>query len=124
MPHSIRIRLGDQVHDFDLSQQPNALLETDGYKEWISGIADKATKARIFKDVGKMRRGLFGDWKSVGEGVLETRLDYGPGYRVYYAKFEEVVIVLLVGGDKGSQKTDIEKAQDLWKEIKNEIAQV
>jgi putative addiction module killer protein len=62
--------------------------------------------------------GLFGDWKSVGDGVYELRIDYGPGYRVYYGQDGDILILLLSGGDKATQRKDIEKAHDYWKDYK------
>ncbi|MDR3710569.1 MAG: hypothetical protein P4L33_19895 [Capsulimonadaceae bacterium] len=64
------------------------------------------------------------DWKDVGEGVFELRLDFGSGYRVYYGKVARILIVLLGGGDKSSQQSDIARAQKLWKELRDEIQQV
>lgn len=100
-----------------------ALVVTGSYVAWADGVADMAAGARIDKDVGKMRRGLFGDWKEA-DGIFEMRLDYGPGYRVYYARFGDVVVVLLSGGDKSSQKKDIARARRLWQELKDEIEEV
>lgn len=123
-PNKVTVRFHDQIHEFDLSSEKKvAVLATDDYRAWATGIVDKKTKARIYRDVGKLERGLFGDWKEV-DGIFEIRLDYGPGYRVYYAKVGNLIIVLLGGGDKGSQKADIRHAQRLWKELKNEITQV
>ncbi len=123
-PNRIRIEFEGQILEFRLdADQPYALVTTDVYEEWIDGIADMKTNARITKDVSKMRRGLFGDWKEV-DGVFEMRLDYGPGYRVYYARFGRCVIILLGGGDKKSQSADLRSARRLWKEIENEIGEV
>lgn len=71
-----------------------------------------------------MQRGLFGDWKIVGDGVFEMRLDFGAGYRIYYARHGAFVIVLLAGGDKSDQRKAIADAKSLWKGMKNEITQV
>lgn len=121
-PDYLRVRVGDEVFEFDLdSQEKVAVIQTEVFGKWIDGIGDIRTNARIIKDVGKMRRGIFGDWKEVDEGVFEMRLDYGPGYRVYYARVGKIIVVLLGGGDKSTQKADIMKAQKLWKELKNEI---
>ena len=100
------------------------VLSTKKYETWINGIVDMRTNVQITRTVGKMRRGLFGDWKDVGEGVFELRLDFGPGYRVYYAKVGHILIALLGGGDKGTQQRDIASAQKLWKELRDEIEQL
>lgn len=65
-----------------------------------------------------MRAGLFGDWRSVREGVREIRIDHGPSYRVYFAQDGDSLILLLCGGDKRTQAMDIEKAHDYWKDYK------
>ena len=67
----------------------------------------------------KLTRGLFGDWKEV-DGIYELRLDFGPGYRIYYGKRGNVIVVL-IGGDKGTQKKDISTARKWWKEHQDEI---
>lgn len=66
--------------------------------------------------------GLFGDWKSIDSEVKELRIDWGPGYRVYFAIFRDEIILLLAGGDKKSQKKDILKAKDYWSEYKKQEA--
>ncbi len=71
-----------------------------------------------------MQRGLFGDWKTVCDGVFEMRLDFGAGYRVYYAKYGLFVIILLGGGDKRNQHKDIAEAKRLWKGLKDEITKI
>ncbi len=123
-PSQLRLEFQGDVLEFTLDAiQPVAVIETDVYETWIDSIADLRTSTRLMKDVGKMRRGLFGDWKEVS-GVFEMRLDYGSGYRVYYARHGNVVIILLGGGDKGSQKADLRKARKLWEELKYEIKEV
>ena len=76
---------------------------------WLSGLRDPAARARIVARLDRLKAGLLGDWKSVGEGVCELRIDYGPGYRVYYAQDGEALILLLCGGDKRSQAKDVEQ---------------
>ncbi len=75
------------------------------------------TRARIARQIDKLGRGNFGVWRSVGEGVAELKLDFGPGYRVYYARMGSVTVVLLGGGDKSGQSRDIKTAQDLWRKF-------
>lgn len=120
----ISFKFNDKIFEFDLdADRPVAVIETDDYEEWIDSVVDIRTNARITKDVSKLQRGLFGDWKEV-DGVFEMRLDYGPGYRVYYAKCFNVVVILLGGGDKSDQRADLKKARRLWKELKNAIKEV
>lgn len=88
------------------------------FAEWIKKLRDGQTRTRILKNIAKMRLGNFGDSESVGEGVSELKLDFGAGYRVYYAKHGKKVVFLLCGGDKDTQQKDIEKARDYWAEYK------
>jgi putative addiction module killer protein len=89
------------------------------FDEWYSRLKDKATRARIFNRIERIKSGSLGDWKVVGEGVKELRLDFGAGYRLYIGEEGESVVILLVGGDKSTQAKDIVYACDLWKEHQN-----
>jgi putative addiction module killer protein len=80
----------------------------------MKGLRDAQVRARILTRLDQLERGLLGDWKSVGEGVYELRIEYGPGYRVYYAKEGNIVILLLCGGDKSTQQEDITRARRYW----------
>lgn len=91
---------------------------TSPFQRWLDGLKDRAALVRIRMRLARLARGLFGDCKSVGEGVSELRIDCGPGYRVYYARAGQTVILLLAGGDKGSQQSDIALAQARWREFK------
>jgi putative addiction module killer protein len=90
--------------------------QTDAFRRWLAdmrdGIAVKAIKRRI----ARVQAGLFGDAKSVGEGVFELRVDHGPGYRVYFGRHGQTLVLLLCGGDKDSQGRDIAKAKDILKQ--------
>ena len=86
--------------------------------EWLDGLRDDRARARIVAGLDRLSVGLLGDWKSVGDGVRELRIDYGPGYRVYYGQDGETLILLLCGGDKRTQTKDIEKAHGYWKDYK------
>jgi putative addiction module killer protein len=77
---------------------------------WLAGIKDGKTRLRLAKRLDKAQRGIFGDVKSVGGGVREMREDFGPGWRMYYLQRGAVLIVMLGGGDKSSQKADIAAA--------------
>jgi putative addiction module killer protein len=94
-------------------------LTSDGkdlYQEWLDRLNDRIAKARITTRVNRVAAGAFGDCKPVGDGVWELRIDQGPGYRVYYAQAEKTVVLLLLGGDKRKQQTDIAKAIDCWQD--------
>ena len=103
------------------------LLETDEgkvpFKEWYDSLRDKVTKVRVRRRLDRVELGNFGDTQSVGEGIYELRLHFGSGYRVYFARVGNTVIVLVGGGDKSSQKTDIAQAQALWRKYKDEAQQ-
>ena len=93
-------------------------LSADGksyFAEWLRGL-DIATRARIQARILRFEMGNLGDHKSVGKGVWEARVMFGPGYRIYFGKEGLSVILLLLGGDKSSQARDIRKARQLWKE--------
>lgn len=87
--------------------------ETDVYYAWFRKLRDRHARARIDIRIRRLSMGNPGDARPVGGGVSELRIDYGPGYRVYYVRRGESLIVLLAGGDKGSQERDIRTALDL-----------
>lgn len=87
-------------------------------------LSDIKTSTRINVNVDRMQRGLFGDWKAVGDGVFELRLDFGPGYRVPYAKQGSFIVILLGGGDKSDQRRTIADAKRLWEGLKSEFTPV
>lgn len=84
------------------------------YSDWLKGLKDVRAKAKITAAIHKMRQGNFGDHKGVGEGVMEYRLFYGPGYRIYYAMDGEILLILLFGGTKERQSDDIQAAKQYW----------
>jgi putative addiction module killer protein len=93
------------------------LQETEAFTVWMEGLRDARAKARIAQRLDRLARGNPGDVKPVGDGISEMRIDYGPGYRVYYCRHGAVLIVLLCGGDKSTQKRDIKVAKQLAKEL-------
>lgn len=93
------------------------VLRTETFDLWLRGLRDERAKARIALRVQRLASGNPGDAKPVGSGVVEMRIDYGPGYRVYYFPRGQEVVVLLCGGDKGSQRKDIERAKALAAEL-------
>lgn len=100
------------------------LLETDEgqvpFEKWYYSLKDKITKVRVRRRLDRLELGNFGDAKSVGEGIYELRLNFGAGYRIYFTKTENFIIILLSGGDKNTQNKDIIKAKQLWRKYKNE----
>ena len=92
------------------------VLETPAFARWMGKLRDPLAKARILVRIRRLSLGLPGDVRTVGGRVSELRIDYGPGYRVYFTTQGEVVILLL-GGDKRTQKRDINTAQDLADEL-------
>ena len=95
-----------------------AIYETeDGqrpFKKWLDSLRDKVTVARVNARISRAEFGNFGDVKSVGNGVMELRLVFGSGYRIYYGLDGEKLVVLLTGGDKSTQDKDIKLAQNYW----------
>lgn len=89
-------------------------------KEWLSSLKDLTSQAKIYARIERTEAGNFGDHKSVGRGVMELRINFGPGYRVYYALDGESIILLLAAGDKSSQNKDIAMAKAYWDLHKNE----
>ena len=89
-------------------------------EDWIRGIRDTQTKQRVQSRLDRIERGNLGDCHPVGEGVSEFRMDFGAGYRIYFAQTAGTLIVLLVGGDKSTQAQDIALAHKLWKDHKDE----
>lgn len=90
------------------------------FKDWLDRLKDKTAQARISVRISRAESGNFGDHKSVGQGVYELRIPFGPGYRVYYAIEDEKIILLLIGGNKSTQSKDIEKAHSYWSFHKKE----
>lgn len=90
-----------------------AIRKTHEYTAWENNLRDDRALARINARIRRLGLGNAGDSKSVGGGVREMRIDYGPGYRVYYTQRGSEIIVLLIGGDKSTQKRDIVKAKEI-----------
>lgn len=87
------------------------------FLEWLNHFKDPITRARIRHRLDRIELGNYGDSKSLGEGVCELRLDFGAGYRVYFAEQDEVIVILLAGGDKSTQVKDIKTAKLYWQEL-------
>ena len=97
------------------------IYQTEGFAQWLLRLRDARAKARIVNRIDRLAAGNPGDVKPVGEGVSEMRIDYGPGYRLYFKQDGDTVVILLCGGDKKTQARDIARAKMLaresgWKE--------
>ena len=90
--------------------------QTKTFEAWIDGLKDMRAVARIEMRLRRLSLGLLGDSKSLGDGVSEMRINYGPGYRLYFTRRGERVVILLCGGDKKQQSDDIARAKQLAKE--------
>ncbi|MEA1913861.1 MAG: type II toxin-antitoxin system RelE/ParE family toxin [Campylobacterota bacterium] len=96
------------------------IKQTNYFSKWLTKLKDTKGKVSILRRVDRMKLGNFGDYKSVGNNISELRITTGPGYRVYYTKQNDEIVVLLIGGDKSSQSDDIKKANQILKELNNE----
>ena len=91
------------------------------FTEWLERLADRQARARIRARLDRVALGNLGDSKAVGKGVSELRIDWGPGYRVYFARVENVVLLLLCGGDKTTQQKDIQRAQTYLQDYQSRL---
>jgi putative addiction module killer protein len=93
------------------------IRQTEVFADWFDGLRDREARARITVRIRRLSLGNPGDVKSVGSGVSEMRIDYGPGYRLYFTRKGNTIVVLLCGGDKRTQDRDIVRAQELAQEV-------
>ena len=91
--------------------------QTEEFYDWLRRLRDANAVARIIARIRRMEQGNLGDNKSLGGGLMEMRIDYGPGYRVYFVRHGEAIVILLCGGDKHKQQQDIERARKLAEEV-------
>lgn len=96
------------------------IKSTTIFSKWLSKLKDMRGRIAVARRIERMEHGNFGDVKSVGKSISKLRIITGPGYRVYFTKKEEKIIILLLGGDKSTQSKDIEKAEKLLEEYENE----
>lgn len=94
------------------------IVKSDAFAEWIDGLRDRAGAAQVLRRLMRLERGNAGKVAPVGEGVSELKIDFGPGYRVYFAQHGAELVIVLGGGDKSSQDRDIKAAKKLWSEWK------
>jgi len=97
----------------------NRIRFTKAYRLWYSNLTDLRAKARIDIRLNSVQKGVFGIQRSVGNGIFELKIDYGQGYRIYYKKVQDALIVLLCGGDKSTQDEDITNAKKILKELED-----
>lgn len=88
------------------------------FSDWLALLLDTKARAKIRVRLDRVSLGNLGDCHGVGEGVQELRIDYGPGYRVYFGQASSTIVVLLCGGDKSTQAKDIELAQNYWSDYR------
>ncbi len=101
--------------ELQIYRTPN---DREPFTEWLKSLQDRTTRKRIQARLDRIESGNLGDHKSVGGGVSELRFQFGPGYRIYFGEVDNVIILLLCGGDKSSQNRDIERAKVYWQEYK------
>jgi putative addiction module killer protein len=91
--------------------------KTDEFDNWLSALADQRAVAKIASRIERLGLGNAGDVKPVGEGISEMRLTYGPGYRIYYKQTGKTIVLILCGGDKSTQDSDIKRAKDIARQL-------
>ena len=87
------------------------------FEDWLNSLRDRMAQKRIAMRVTRIESGLLGDWKTVGDGVSEMRIDHGPGYRIYFTVREQIIVILLCGSDKDDQDRVIKQAKELAKHV-------
>ncbi len=92
------------------------------FVEWLTELTDRQARVRIEARLARVAAGDLGDVEPVGEGVMELRVDWGPGYRVYFSRIGQVVVLLLCGGDKRTQQKDIKRAKTYFEDYKTRSA--
>lgn len=97
-------------------------LNKEPFTDWLEDL-DEKTQSIVHKRLARVRLGNFGDCKPIkgGNGISELCMDYGPGYRIYFGRYKETMVVLLTGGSKGSQARDIDKAKRYWQDYKESL---
>lgn len=102
-----------------MANQMIEIRKTEVFTNWFNGLKDRRAKARVQARIDRLEFGHFGDVAPVGEGVSELRIFYGPGYRVYFVQSSLMLVILLSGGDKSTQSSDIVKAKKLARQLED-----
>ena len=89
------------------------------YEEWVNSYRNRKTRAIIRERVNRLHLGNFGDYKRLTADLYELRIHYGPGYRVYFGMVDRIIVILLCGGSKKTQRRDIERAKEYWEELRS-----
>jgi putative addiction module killer protein len=110
----------DTMYPICYIRNMNKIRFTKDYRLWYNALNDLNARVRIDLRLNSVRKGSFGDQRHVGNGIFELKIDYGPGYRVYYKKKENDIVVLLCGGDKSTQQADVDRAKEILMELENE----
>jgi len=103
----------DKTYPTGYNEEEVNVKETDVFKKWIKALKDKTARTIINARIWRLSHGNKGNTESVGDGITELRIDYGPGYRVYYTQVKKQLVILLCGGDKSSQSRDIKRAKKI-----------
>jgi putative addiction module killer protein len=94
------------------------IVQTSIFRAWLTNLADQKARERVLARLQRAEGGNLGDWKAVGSGVSEMRIDHGPGYRIYFTREGARMVVILAGGTKRTQRRDIAKAIKIAEELK------
>ena len=89
------------------------------FRQWLTQLRDKRTRANIQRRIARLQEGNFGDCKRLGSDLYELRINYGPGYRIYFGTLTSHIVILLCGGQKRTQQRDIASARNYWNEIRS-----
>lgn len=96
-----------------MAASPIIIVQAPEFRRWLGSLRDERARARLLKSIDNLSLGRFGNAKSLGGGISELRVDYGPGYRIYFARRGSRLILLACGGDKSRQRTDIARAREI-----------
>ena len=105
----------DTVYDVKYYETENG---EKPFQKWLDGLKDTMGRAKVHIRIDRARLGNFGDVKHLDDGVFELRIDFGPGYRVYFSEQKDSIILLLLGGNKRTQTNDIKRAKQFWAEFR------